>query len=648
MTVLSRISALLDQALPAATFKSAEDQRRGRLSVLFAWILLTQCPVFMTLYTALGIAKLAGFIAFGAVLLGSSHLVVRRSVAVGVHFVLATLSSLLLAIAVFTGGLFAPAIWWLLATPIMAMMTAGRRAALAWLGLVIAVVALFATLELVAAPFPDLLSATQRTVLAAIGTVALGFVLFALAYSYEGTRAEMLLRVDAVNRDMKLVFDNVTQAFVTVDEQGQMGEHRSAIADRWFGPLQPSESVFAWLGRTDAKAAAWLEVSWPVLFEDVLPLELSLDQLPRKVTAGERTLGLDYHPVTEADGKLAKVVVIASDITAKVHAERAEAAQREVFEVFSRIARDPSSVLQFFEEAQSIVASLVRGEPNALRLVHTLKGNAGFFGLSTLAAVCHAVESAAMDEGREPDDEERARVAASWNETAARLEPLIATHRNVVAVPTDALCQLQAAIALRTPYADLFATVETWRKERVRASFERMAEQARGLAERLGKGPIEVAIDDNGVTVEPGRFSPLWAALVHALRNAVDHGIESPDERLAHGKSTPRLRLTSRIESKQVVLEVGDDGRGVDWQRVSEKAQSLGLPHDSHADLQAALFADGMSTKDEVSDVSGRGVGMAALRDVCENLGASIRVSSHPGTGTRIVIRAPENQPHAS
>jgi hypothetical protein len=121
---------------------------------------------------------------------------------------------------------------------------------------------------------------------------------------------------------------------------------------------------------------------------------------------------------------------------------------------------------------------------------------------------------------------------------------------------------------------------------------------ARVLAQRLGRAELSVAIEAGGTRVDPRRFGGLCAPLVRVLRNAVDHGIELPAERLARGKSAQgRISLRASHTARELVLELEDDGRGVDWARVRELAESRGLPHQSANDLVLALLSDGFSTK---------------------------------------------------
>ena len=148
--------------------------------------------------------------------------------------------------------------------------------------------------------------------------------------------------------------------------------------------------------------------------------------------------------------------------------------------------------------------------------------------------------------------------------------------------------------------------------------------------------------------LDPVRFAPFWSALVHLVRNAVDHGLESPAERILAGKpAAGALVLRTLREGDDVVLEVSDDGGGIDWSAVTARARSAGLPCDTPADLEAALFHDGLSTKDGVTELSGRGVGLGAMRGVCRDLGGTLDLTTTRGHGTTWRFRIPASSPSA-
>ena len=133
------------------------------------------------------------------------------------------------------------------------------------------------------------------------------------------------------------------------------------------------------------------------------------------------------------------------------------------------------------------------------------------------------------------------------------------------------------------------------------------------------------------------RWAPFWPSLVHLLRNALDHGMESPDERQRAGKArTGSLALVTREVGDRIVIEVSDDGRGIDWERVRAVAASRGLPAATDQDLSAALFGGGLSTKSEATIYSGRGAGLSACYWACQELGGTMTVSLRCGAAARL------------
>jgi two-component system chemotaxis sensor kinase CheA len=169
-----------------------------------------------------------------------------------------------------------------------------------------------------------------------------------------------------------------------------------------------------------------------------------------------------------------------------------------------------------------------------------------------------------------------------------------------------------------------------------------LAREAQSVAARLGKGGLTTELSDNGLRLPRARFAALWAALGHVSRNAVDHGIETPSERVAAGKpAVGTLALSTRIEEGEVVIEIHDDGRGIDWELLASKARSQGHPTSTHEQRVAALLADGVTTRDDADESSGRGVGLAAVHAAAIASGGRIEIESRPGEGTLFRFRIP-------
>lgn len=177
--------------------------------------------------------------------------------------------------------------------------------------------------------------------------------------------------------------------------------------------------------------------------------------------------------------------------------------------------------------------------------------------------------------------------------------------------------------------------------------FSKFSRVVRDLSRSLGK-EIELDIRGKEVALDKTLIEGLSDPLTHMVRNAVDHGVESTEERIRAGKKpSGHVRIEARHEAGQVVVEIADDGKGIDGDRVAEAAVRKGLIEEEKAaalsdrDKQALVFLPGLSTAREVSDVSGRGVGMDVVKTNLDRLGGQVEISSEIGKGSTFRIKLP-------
>jgi two-component system chemotaxis sensor kinase CheA len=175
--------------------------------------------------------------------------------------------------------------------------------------------------------------------------------------------------------------------------------------------------------------------------------------------------------------------------------------------------------------------------------------------------------------------------------------------------------------------------------------FERVPPMVRDLARQLGR-EVQVQLTGEGLEVDRAILDQIADPLLHLMRNAVDHGIEAADERRAAGKRPAgRITVVARRDGDAVVVEVGDDGRGIDRDAVAARAREMGIL-DSRAvltddGLLAVLERPGFSTASQVTEVSGRGVGLDVVVARLRDMGASLSLSTVPGRGTIFGIKLP-------
>lgn len=205
----------------------------------------------------------------------------------------------------------------------------------------------------------------------------------------------------------------------------------------------------------------------------------------------------------------------------------------------------------------------------------------------------------------------------------------------------------QAVSQLDLLVSDLQNSVMKTRMQPIGRLFQKYPRIARDLARQLGKD-VELVLAGEETEVDKTMIEDLADPLIHLIRNAVDHGVEGSAERAASGKSAKSLvRLEARQEGDHIVLIVADDGRGMSAERIRAKAVEKGLITEEEAntldDRQSfnLILLPGFSTKTEISDVSGRGVGMDVVKTNIQKLNGSIEIRSEPGKGSVFLISLP-------
>lgn len=175
--------------------------------------------------------------------------------------------------------------------------------------------------------------------------------------------------------------------------------------------------------------------------------------------------------------------------------------------------------------------------------------------------------------------------------------------------------------------------------------FSRFPRVVRDLSRDLGK-KINLVIEGEDTELDKSVVEDLLDPIMHCVRNAVDHGVESKEQRLAAGKSEEgTVLLKAGNEGNLIIIEVADDGGGIDVDAVKAKAVKRGIIHPgknlTDAEAYQLIFSPGFSTSEKISNISGRGVGLDVVKNSIEKLNGSVSVVSHPGEGSRFIIRLP-------
>jgi sensor domain CHASE-containing protein/signal transduction histidine kinase len=497
------------------------------------------------------------------------------------------------------------------------------------------------------------------------------------------------------NAEMNLLMNTVPAGLLSLDEHFRVNPEYSALAATIFNDSELRERDYADLiGLTAARADDRHKL---LDFFDVFRQEL----LPEKEMAAlnpfeellfvkngvERWLRLRYFLIHRPDNQPCHILVIAEDITAeKALAEQASRSQRENVQL-KAIAENPDLFREFLVETRQILlhietasAGLRAGERidavihQIFRGVHTIKGVAGSFGLFTLAELSGSLETrlSPLRESGEIGVEERDEVLNGIAGLSKTFAEVVESSRKFLGDDIES----EAGIYLRIPLRELkrqiveiqSLQIEGSLKDRVASrikdeivkrlktlqtvpAYKGLARSLKiipGLIERIGKN-VDFHFEGKDIPLDCEIAYNLNTPLIHMIRNALDHGIESAEERAAAGKSAKgELSLKVSLDGGYVNVILADDGCGLDPGRLKARAVAMGLVTQPESEKLSAehcfgfIFQPGFSTADEVTDVSGRGVGLNAAIDVVHNrLKGEIDVVSNRGHGTAFSIRVP-------
>jgi two-component system chemotaxis sensor kinase CheA len=177
--------------------------------------------------------------------------------------------------------------------------------------------------------------------------------------------------------------------------------------------------------------------------------------------------------------------------------------------------------------------------------------------------------------------------------------------------------------------------------------FNRYPRLVRDISKDLKK-EINLIIEGEDTELDRTVADEIGDPLIHLIRNSLDHGIESPEKRIAKGKpKTGTIKLSARHEGNGVIIEIEDDGKGLDREQIVNKAISRGVIDQQKAqslsdeEVFSLIFEAGFSTKEQATELSGRGVGMDVVKSTVEGLNGTVSVESEKGKGTKVTIRLP-------
>jgi len=472
-------------------------------------------------------------------------------------------------------------------------------------------------------------------------------------------RNELAIRnrvIDTRNRENRKYLDTIQEGLILLDRRFMISEQYSLYLEKLFSTTEIAGRSFIDFVYPEASGRAaerkQLEEFLEILFtKTVSDMEMILELNPlRDVTlltsgeTGKREIVVDtlFHRILE-DERVVNIMVIFEDRTDLVRTRRElerekERSETELAHIAAILRAGPTAFQEFADQSEETVRTLEAGVgglaagpdlDSLFRAMHSLKGAARYLDFRAIERAAHEVEQslAGIRDG----------TAAPGAEMTARLRGMIETIRSEIGA-VRALIERFRQFSLTAAPPDSAQGSAQFRE--LLGSLQSMTGD---IAGELGK---EVTFRSAGSLTVEALVRQLRDPLIHLVRNALDHGIEDPMERLAAGKA--RVGVISLLFDRkggQTLIRVTDDGSGIDFGSVRNRAVELGLitgdSAPSNAELTKLLFSPRFSSKGESSAISGRGVGLDIVREAMRSLGGRISVTTRKSEGTAFTLVIP-------
>jgi len=519
--------------------------------------------------------------------------------------------------------------------------------------------------------------------------VSVGFELSRMAkIELEKANLKRELEVQAAiaveSNKVKVMVDNMQQALFSIDSSGKIVEPVSKFSNQVFGFNVSGTNFLDTLYSADSvqeeQRSGLKSLINTVFGEDELQWSLMETDIPRKISrhlggeSGDKTLKIAPAPIWDESEKLDKILFVVEDVTEiEALAESVKSQRYEASILEQILGKDPDDLSEFLDHSKKICQNLV-GQMGSdlssesllgmLRDLHTLKGNSRLFGLKILSEKVHDIETAVI-EAKDSDSllaalpkikDEMFALEKMMNDFVLMSEKVF-RHSSQVSksggANNFALSQLTESLNRIIPKLapGLADEIKSSLSRLSYKSVSEMAQKFDGMVQdvsgQLNK-KVRLAVKGEAL-LDSERLKTIQECLLHLIRNSIDHGLEAPEVRTqAHKDPMGTITVSVEEQSQEIIIRLSDDGRGIDGDFVWKQAIKKGIvPAEkvSTATLEEKLnviFAPGFSSKESVSDISGRGIGLDVVLQNIESLGGQVKIETKVGSSTTFLIKLPK------
>ncbi|WP_141732592.1 7TM diverse intracellular signaling domain-containing protein [Oligoflexus tunisiensis] len=421
---------------------------------------------------------------------------------------------------------------------------------------------------------------------------------------------DLELKVIERTQTIRTILDNVRSGFLMIDCEFRVQEGFTRSCWEILGPQVAPRVLFADLFDLSPRERSLLELSLKQAFDDMLPEDVALAQIPNRYTLGRKVVALQGSLVRNSLGKPEALLISISDASQLVKAEQESSKNKSLLKIIS----ERSSFRAFLKDSlDSLNACLGMIEQQNQRevamVLHTLKGNFALYGLDPIASFIHEIEEKKVL--TKLDIRAIVQTVDEFIQLNGQILGLNAgLAQDAYEVPAESLHKLEHDLQKASINRSAMQVIQTWMREvrmvPVRELLGPIDANVARVADALGKR-VHFEMRGADLKVDPDRMRHPLKNLIHAVINSIDHGIEYPEERGEKDSAGHVLLSFNYDEMAYLRVEVSDDGRGLDVELIRTRALEKGLVTQeqldtmSEEDVQTLIFRQGFSTKNDVS-----------------------------------------------
>lgn len=462
-------------------------------------------------------------------------------------------------------------------------------------------------------------------------------------------------RTRSLNKAVKIqkaMMESLGQGFFMINKNLKLMNVYSKSASEFF-EADLSKTNASDLLNVDNKGSK--EMVLKHMFAETMPFEDTVMLAPQKFeTSDKRKIFLEYKAVRNKKNDLSGVVVISTDKTEEVLAIEESERQKRKVQMIIKITTQKRQFQKLLEKTLEMVnrlkelcefESIEDYKDEVFRIVHTIKGNLSTFYIMDVVNQLHEYESLLKDL---PKNDLRPDLVLTFiDELDQSLQKFVRDHQVLLGlddwksvkatreVSDEQLTKLFEELKQKGFDTPQIESIKAWfESERPARMFSLLNGEIIEHSKRVGKEVNKLQVIDNGLRIKTSFLHDFQFYAIHLLRNSIDHGIESPSAREESGKERAgNIELSFEQLGGDLVITFKDDGRGIDSQDLLKRAvaMNLELNDQQRESPQNLIFHPGFSSSDSVSQTSGRGVGMDAVKEFIRSIGGEIEVSSKIG-----------------